>query len=533
MIALYLRLSLADGDLGNDGKDESNSIESQRAILWDYIHQRDDISGEVEEYIDDGYSGTNFNRPAFQTMLEDMKKGKIVTMLTKDLSRLGRNYIEVGDYIEQIFPMLGVRYIAVNSNYDSNEYLGFTGGLDMSFMNLVNTLYSKDLSKKWRSSVETKWKNGISTSGRMPLGYIRDPDTKGKWAIEPYAYDIVRKIYDLVNEDMNMAEIVDQLNRDHIPTPGQYREIIGHVKETRRKVSDEEWLWDKVMLRRVLQTYEYTGALVQSKMRTITVGSGSRRTVPESERFITEDHHEPIVTMEEFEKGRSLIRSMKKGPVVKNRNYPLADVIYCGNCRLRMEYSETAAGAYLKCKHKDQAGEASKCRPTKYERDKIDSLVRNALRRQMFQLEMLDVKLTCSQKIREDDVNHIIEKLDKSMKSLQLKKTRFYEQYAEGAMSKEEYLVKRDSVKRDIQKLMNKRVAALQPLSAKTEIHQDAERYINLEKLRNKESSLSREEVDVFIDKVYIYDEEHIEVQFKFDDLINQMLREEEEGRFS
>ncbi|MBE6018656.1 MAG: hypothetical protein E7233_13825, partial [Lachnospiraceae bacterium] len=170
MIALYLRLSLADGDLGNDGKDESNSIESQRAILWDYIHQRDDISGEVEEYIDDGYSGTNFNRPAFQTMLEDMKKGKIVTMLTKDLSRLGRNYIEVGDYIEQIFPMLGVRYIAVNSNYDSNEYLGFTGGLDMSFMNLVNTLYSKDLSKKWRSSVETKWKNGISTSGRMPLG---------------------------------------------------------------------------------------------------------------------------------------------------------------------------------------------------------------------------------------------------------------------------------------------------------------------------------------------------------------------------
>ena len=151
----------------------------------------------------------------------------------------------------------------------------------------------------------------------------------------------------------------------------------------------------------------------------------------------------------------------------------------------------------------------------------------------MFQLEMLDVKLTCSQKIREDDVNHIIEKLDKSMKSLQLKKTRFYEQYAEGAMSKEEYLVKRDSVKRDIQKLMNKREAALQPLSAKTEIHQDAERYINLEKLRNKESSLSREEVDVFIDKVYIYDEEHIEVQFKFDDLINQMLREEEEGRFS
>ena len=179
MIALYLRLSMADGDLGRDGKDESNSIEHQRAILRDYVRRKDDISGEIEEYIDDGYSGTNFNRPAFKNMLEDMKRGRINTVLTKDLSRLGRNYIEVGDYMDQIFPRLGVRYIAVNSNYDSNNYIGSTSGLDMSFMNLVNSLYSKDLSKKYRSAVETRWKNGKSTSGRTPLGYMRDPDNRG------------------------------------------------------------------------------------------------------------------------------------------------------------------------------------------------------------------------------------------------------------------------------------------------------------------------------------------------------------------
>ena len=301
MIALYLRLSMADGDLGRDGKDESNSIEHQRAILRDYVRRKDDISGEIEEYIDDGYSGTNFNRPAFKNMLEDMKRGRINTVLTKDLSRLGRNYIEVGDYMDQIFPRLGVRYIAVNSNYDSNNYIGSTSGLDMSFMNLVNSLYSKDLSKKYRSAVETRWKNGKSTSGRTPLGYMRDPDNRGCWLIEPAGCEIVRKIYDMVNEGLDLKGITERLNEEGVPTPGQYRESIGDVKTVSRKVTDREWLWDTNKVRKVLQTYEYTGALVQQKMKTIIVGSGSRRTVPEDERFVIENHHEPIITMAESE----------------------------------------------------------------------------------------------------------------------------------------------------------------------------------------------------------------------------------------
>ena len=166
IIALYLRLSMADGDTGEDGKDESNSIENQRTILMDYISHKGWDSHHVCEYVDDGFSGTNFERPAFKRMIKDMKRGQIDILLTKDLSRLGRNYIEVGDYMDQIFPILGVRYIAVNSRYDSNDYYGKTSGMDMSLMNLVNSLYSRDLSKKYRSSVQTKWKNGHSTSGR-------------------------------------------------------------------------------------------------------------------------------------------------------------------------------------------------------------------------------------------------------------------------------------------------------------------------------------------------------------------------------
>lgn len=143
-IAKYLRLSESDGDLGVDGKDESNSIENQRLLLDSFIEGRDDLDGEVYEYVDDGFSGTNFDRPSFKRMIEDAKKGKINCIIVKDLSRLGRDYIVAGDYIEQIFPMLQVRFIAVNNNYDSVKTIGQNAGFDVAISNLINTFYSRE-----------------------------------------------------------------------------------------------------------------------------------------------------------------------------------------------------------------------------------------------------------------------------------------------------------------------------------------------------------------------------------------------------
>ena len=151
-IAIYLRLSEADGDLGIDGKDESNSIENQRMLLHHYIEARDDLAGEIVEYVDDGYSGTNFNRPAFKRMIEDAKKGKIQVIIVKDLSRLGRDYVVAGDYIEQIFPLLQVRFIAANNGYDSAGHADGNVGFDLAVSNLINTFYSRDLSKKIKAA---------------------------------------------------------------------------------------------------------------------------------------------------------------------------------------------------------------------------------------------------------------------------------------------------------------------------------------------------------------------------------------------
>ena len=219
-IAFYLRLSLTDGDLGKDHKEESNSIENQRLLLQSFVEAREDLYGDIREFIDDGYSGTNFERPAFKEMIEEAKKGKIQVIIVKDFSRLGRDYIGVGDYLEQIFPVLGIRFIAINSTYDSNDYIGKTMGLEMSISNLINALYSKDLSKKYRSAVQTKWKQGKSTACRTPYGYLKNKEDPSKWVLDPVAAANVRLIFEKAIQGWNTGMIASYMNENQIPPPG-------------------------------------------------------------------------------------------------------------------------------------------------------------------------------------------------------------------------------------------------------------------------------------------------------------------------
>ena len=159
MIAAYQRISRADGDLGKDGKDKSNSIENQKELILRYISCKESLQNvPVMDFVDDGYTGSNFDRPGFQRMMDGVRNGKIDTIIVKDLSRFGRDYIGVGEYMEQIFPLLGVRLIAINDNYDSNNYKGTTLGMDVVVSNLVNTMYCRDAGKKLRTANQVKWR---------------------------------------------------------------------------------------------------------------------------------------------------------------------------------------------------------------------------------------------------------------------------------------------------------------------------------------------------------------------------------------
>lgn len=221
-IAIYLRLSLADGDLKKGSKDESNSIENQRMLLHDYIGKQEDLFGEIVEYVDDGYTGTNFNRPAFQKMIVDLKQGDIKVIMVKDLSRLGRDYIGVGDYIEQIFPLMGVRFIAVNNTFDSMKLNNGTPGIEVAVSNLVNNMYSRDIAKKVRAALETNWKNGKATCTNVPFGYVWNKKGGQRWEIDPEAAASVKKVFELALSGRNTTQIAYGMNELNLPTPGLY-----------------------------------------------------------------------------------------------------------------------------------------------------------------------------------------------------------------------------------------------------------------------------------------------------------------------
>lgn len=308
-IAIYLRLSLADGDLKKGSKDESNSIENQRMLLHDYIGKQEDLFGEIVEYVDDGYTGTNFNRPAFQKMIVDLKQGDIKVIMVKDLSRLGRDYIGVGDYIEQIFPLMGVRFIAVNNSFDSMKLNNGTPGIEVAVSNLVNNMYSRDIAKKIRAALETNWKNGKATCTNVPFGYVWNKKGGQRWEIDPEAAPCVKKVFELALSGRNTTQIAYGMNELNLPTPGLYAKRKNLLMGSNPIIApDSEMLWNAAIVWRILRRYEYTGALVMGRRKKIDVNTTSVRTLPEDKWIIAENAHEAIVTKDEYYQAQKAIR---------------------------------------------------------------------------------------------------------------------------------------------------------------------------------------------------------------------------------
>lgn len=524
-IALYYRLSLADGDLGKDNKEESNSIENQRLLLTAFVEAREDLESEILEYIDDGYSGTNFERPSFKEMLEDAKKGRIQVIIVKDFSRLGRDYIGVGDYLEQIFPVLGIRFIAVNSNYDSNNYVGKTMGLEMSISNLVNSLYSKDLSKKYRSAVRTKWKQGQATQGRVPYGYIKSEE-KYKWEIDPVASVHVRTIFDMAIRGNTTSDIARHMNEQGIPTPGMYREQTTGYTQNRR-VSDDEWIWDTYTIGTILRNYRYTGALVQGTTAPIRVGGKSRRNVPVKDQIIVDNVFPPIVSIDEFYMAQGAIRTIKKGTLRQKTGFSLGGKIRCGTCGLSMSYQEGAYSPNIACRHKRKAGNLSKCDATIYPADRIEGIVFHALRSklELFQNLQPVIKNGVSHKRENGEQKRLAEEIE----TLKTRRIHQYEAYAEGVITKDAYLRSKEELSRQIEDnerslaMLNELVSCEDNLSAQVTDMVAKSGYVS------KLTKLTENVANTFIQSVVIYGPEQMEITFSFDDLLEKKIAKAQE----
>ncbi|MEG1793347.1 MAG: recombinase family protein [Bacilli bacterium] len=324
--ASYLRLSLAD----DNKSDESSSISSQRMIIESFARFNNFCI--VDEYIDDGYSGGNFDRPAFMRMLEDIKKRKINCVITKDLSRLGREIYKTGEYIEQYFLENDVRYIAINDSYDSE--IGDTMlGIRLS----VNDLYLRDVSKKVKSSLKIKQNNGEYIGSFPCYGYKKNPEDKHKLIPDDKVVSIVKMIYELALEGYGSHTICAKLTDLKIPIP-----IVYKGEPRGKKVTDNDGLgiWKHSTVRNILTSEMYIGNMVQHTYAKVSYHSKKLRKVDQSEQIIVKNTHEAIISKEDFDKVQELLKKRSKFNRGKEKKYLFTGLLKCKECGATLSISE-------------------------------------------------------------------------------------------------------------------------------------------------------------------------------------------------
>ena len=317
----YLRLSEQDGD-----KQESESIENQRDIIDNFINNNDDLKA-VGEYIDDGYTGGNFDRPDFKRMIQDIEDGKIDCIITKDLSRFGRDHIDTGYYLERYLPSKAIRYIAIG---DSVDTINARGLQFLSFKLSYNDYYIQDISKKVKSVKKKKMENGEYQAGIAPYGYKKDENIKNHLVIDENVYKVVQEIFDMYgNKGMSTIKIADELNRRNIVPPAVYM----NMPCTKRKCKNPsgEYVWLRTTIGNMLKNQTYLGYVVSGKREQISPKIKKGRQKKKEEFIVIKNMHDPIIDEELWKKVQARFNSFNTDNK-KKYNYILKGMVYCGEC---------------------------------------------------------------------------------------------------------------------------------------------------------------------------------------------------------
>ena len=364
--ALYCRLSRDDGAEG-----ESNSIANQKKLLAKYAKEHGFLNTKF--YVDDGFTGTNFNRPGFQQMLEDMEMGYISTVIVKDSSRFGRNYLEVGQYTDYYFPENNIRYIAINDSVDSDN-----GEDDFSaFRNVMNEMYARDISRKIRSSHRLRGNSGEPLSP-PPYGYMKSPENKKKWVIDPEAAEVVRRIFRLCMEGKGNETIARILQEDEVLVPQAYWQNKG-LNRGGKKTQPNPYKWCKTTIAKMLVQQEYCGDVINFKTYSKSFRNKKRIQNPEENWAIFKDVHEPIINRETFEIVQSYIsKTRRRAPKKENGEKNMfADLLYCADCGSKLWYNINHPNSeikYFNCSN--YKGSRGTCEKTHYIRvDSIEQVV--------------------------------------------------------------------------------------------------------------------------------------------------------------
>ena len=527
-VGMYIRLSREDGE-----NKESESIGNQRDILQRYVKENDLCF--VKEYVDDGVSGTTFDRPGFNEMLQDIENRNINMVITKDLSRLGRDYIKTGFYIEDYFPKNNVRYVAITDGIDT--YLESNNNDITPFKAIMNDMYAKDISKKIRSVYKEKQKQGEYLCSTTAYGYKKHPSIKNKLVVDGKVKSVVEKIFDMYSNGHGSTEIVNYLNSNKYLSPSGYRKT-GIVQDENKT----GYNWNEVTLCNMLRNEVYIGNTVQNKKSVISYKVKKIRTVEKKNQIRVNNTHEPIIDKDTFEKVQCILE--KRGTNTKLKyDYLLRGLLYCYHCKRKLQIvlkknskRNSKAHPYITCSDAKERG----CYPLSMNYEKLETHIIDIVKKicriyadkevfekiyEKYQNKTIDIREGYKNKLSQ--INKAINEINSNLDKMYMDKLR-------GVLQEEDYV--RVSQKFDFERTkLNEKKKELEQKLSQTE-----------EKVNNKNKAKEEKELDKLIenflklekiDKIYLYrlinkieidKDKNIYIYFNFSklDSINENLDE-------
>lgn len=518
--AIYLRLSLEDDDLV-DGKQESESISNQRNLLLDYIRDSPELCrSEVLEFSDDGYSGKNFDRPGVQRLLEAAKQGMLQCILVKDLSRFGRDYMIVGNYISRVFPFLGVRFIAVNDHFDSSRK-GDIDSLDTAFKTMIYDFYSRDISQKVRSAKKRLAERGVYINPVAPYGYRKAPEDRHILLADPETAPVVRRIFEMIASGTSSEETARILNVEGVPTPSQAKAgtSSGHANWHAK-------YWRPQMVDWIIRDRQYIGSTVFGRHVRNQIGVRRQTKALQRDWIVVDDRHEPLVTKELFQRAQEQLGGAfrQKGPYEK-WDTPLRKKVYCGECGYAI-VRRGGKSPYYCCMTPRRVPDLS-CYQEKITEDEIIGAVIEAIRIQaQCALNLKDV-LEQQRKKQTESLGALREALQKTrtrQEQIAHQSEQLYEDFFDGTISREAY-ARQKAVLLKCQKAAEEEEAELKlRLDAYNESQSSfVEKYQDHARLTELTPELAAD----LLDRVTVWPDGKLEITLNYIDQISSLVLED------
>lgn len=546
-VAIYLRLSKEDDDLScsSGAKSESNSISNQRKLIYDFMKSHPELE-LYDEYKDDGKSGSNFDRAEFQRMMKDIEAGKVNCVIVKDFSRLGRNYVETGEYLERIFPFLGIRFISVSDDYDSSS-ANAGEKLAATLKNLINDMYAKDISKKICSTMKNKRLRGDYIGNYAPYGYLKDENNRSRLVIDHEIAPIVVEIFELRAKGIGFETICRMLNEKGYPSPGRLRYERGIITNNNKK-KGSELPWNRHVLKDLLVNVVYIGNLAQGRSSQCLYKGEKYHWTKEADWDVVEGTHEPIISMELWNKVQEINtkassdvkKSFGRYAHLPKRPNPYGSVLRCADCGRVMKYVRSYSRPKkdgvvtdyynYKCPTNIELGDTA-CSKKSIRADDLDKIVLSVIRKQMdlfldTQKTLLGLIALEKEKAKHSVPANRVKELQDKLGQKKKLFSRLYIDFKDGILTQQEYLLARDVYQKEISAYESE-LQELQAIKTKTKVTETGARKWNrLISRYYKTKTVTEEMVEAMVDEIRVNTDGSLDIRFKYMPEFEEMFKE-------